>query len=113
VTTKKVAGALTAHALAETFATLTALPLKPKLSPADVGRLIERNISPHFEIIPLTAAIYSSAIALTIQRGLASGAIYDALHLEGARAAGCNQILTFNLKHFRSLAPQDPMVVAP
>lgn len=108
-----VTGVVTTHALAELFATLTALPLKPKIPPPEAKRLLERNLDGHFELISLTPAIYSTALDLTIQRGLASGAIYDALHLAEARAAGCDQILTLNLKHFRALAPGDPMVVHP
>jgi predicted nucleic acid-binding protein len=55
----------------------------------------------------------SEALALTVHQGLSSGAIYDALHLVGARAAGCDELLTFNLRHFHALAPGDPMVVQP
>ena len=37
---------LTTHALAELFATLIALPLKPRLSPTDVQRLLDSSILP-------------------------------------------------------------------
>ncbi len=36
-------------------------------------------------------------------RGLTGGIIYDALHLEAARKAGCARIYTYNLAHFRAL----------
>lgn len=109
----KVAGAITTHALAELFATLTALPLKPKIPPAEARRMVERIIGARFELIPLTAEIYAEALDLTVRQGLASGAIYDAIHLTGARSAGCDRLLTLNLKHFRSLAPGDPMIQSP
>jgi hypothetical protein len=48
-----------------------------------------------------------------VNRNLVSGAIYDALHLIGARRAACEKLYTFNLRHFRSLAPGDSMVVSP
>lgn len=109
----KVAGAITTHALAELFATLTALPLKPKIPPSEARRMVERIIGARFELIPLTAEIYAEALDLTVRQGLASGAIYDAIHLTGARSADCDRLLTLNLKHFRSLAPGDPMIQSP
>lgn len=33
---------------------------------------------------------------ITTESGLASGAIYDALHLCGARKAGCEKLYTLN-----------------
>lgn len=109
----KVAGAITTHALAELFATLTALPLKPKIAPGEVRRLMNRDIGAHFEVIQLTAEMYEEALDLTVRQGLASGAIYDALHLTGARSAGCDHLLTLNLKHFQALAPADPLILLP
>jgi len=104
---------LTTHALAELFATLTALPLKPRLSPTDVQRLLDSSILPHFTIIALSGKTYKQAITLTAAQNLASGAIYDALHIVGARAAQCKRLLTLNLKHFKALAPGDAMIVVP
>jgi predicted nucleic acid-binding protein len=104
---------LTTHALAELFATLTALPLKPRLSPTDVQRLLDSSILPHFTIIALSGKSYKQAITLTAAQNLASGAIYDALHIVGARAAQCERLLTLNLKHFKALAPGDAMIVVP
>ena len=106
-------GYLTSHALAELFATLTALPLRPRLLPADVQRLIQVSVLPHFELIPLGNQEYHNAMALTVAQNCSSGAIYDALHLVGARAAACEKLLTFNLRHFKALAPADPIVCSP
>lgn len=104
---------ITTHALAELFATLTALPLKPRLSPTDVQRLLDSSILPHFTIIPLNAKIYKEAITLTGTQHLTSGAIYDALHIIGARSVQCQQLQTLNLKHFKALAPADAMIISP
>lgn len=108
-----VQGYLTTHGLAELFATLTALPLKPKLNPADVERLIQQSILTHFTLIPLAEAEYHEAIQLTVRQNLSSGAIYDALHVAGARSAGCTTLYTLNLRHFHALAPGDPMISPP
>ena len=109
----RMQGAITTHGLAELFATLTALPLKPRLSPIEVHKMLELSVLAHFKVIALSAKHYTEAIALTARQGLYSGAIYDALHLVGARTAGCDELLTFNLRHFHALAPGDPLVVSP
>ena len=109
----KLEGIITTHALAELFATLTALPLKPRLPPADVRRMLQHSVVGRFKVIQLTAKHYQDALALTVLQGLSSGAIYDALHLVGARSCGCDELLTFNLRHFHTLAPGDPLIVQP
>ncbi|KAB2638129.1 MAG: type II toxin-antitoxin system VapC family toxin [Verrucomicrobia bacterium] len=108
-----VDGHLTTYGLAELFATLTALPLKPRLLAADVERLIRQSILACFTLIPLSAEDYADAMQLTVRQNLASGAIYDALHLIGARRAGCSALYTLNLRHFRALAPGDPIIASP
>ena len=40
----------------------------------------------------MTAKDYRNAMKITTDSGLASGAIYDALHLCGARKAGCEPV---------------------
>lgn len=106
-------GHITTHGLAELYATLTALPLKPRLQPADVQRLIQQSILSHFTLIPLREQDYQDAITLTVAKNLSSGAIYDALHLIGARSAQCTLLYTLNLRHFRALAPGDPLISSP
>lgn len=106
-------GHLTTYGLAELFATLTALPLKPRVLPADAKRLFDDSVLKHFALIPLGPAEYQEALHLTVTQNLSSGAIYDALHLVGARTAACETLYTLNLRHFRALAPGDPMNVSP
>ena len=106
-------GHITTHGIAELFATLTALPLKPRLSPADVQRLILRSVRDHFSLLPLGQREYLEAMELVAEKNMASGAIYDALHLVGARMAGCEALYTLNQRHFQSLAPGDPLVCSP
>ena len=106
-------GHITTHGVAELYATLTALPLKPRLQPADVQRIIQESILSHFTLIPLSPRDYQDAINLTIAKNLSSGAIYDALHLLGARSARCARLYTLNLRHFRALAPGDILISSP
>ncbi|MFO1523361.1 MAG: hypothetical protein U1F77_15360 [Kiritimatiellia bacterium] len=56
---------------------------------------------------------YRDALRLTVNQNLASGAVYDALHLIGARSARCDNLFTLNLRHFRSLAPGDSTIISP
>ncbi len=106
-------GHITTHGLAELYATLTALPLKPRLQPADVQRIIQQSILCHFILIPLAPQDYEEALTLTVAKNLSSGAIFDALHLTGARSAGCSVLYTLNLRHFHALAPGDPLITSP
>jgi predicted nucleic acid-binding protein len=99
--------------VAELFSVLTAMALKPRPTPADVQRIIQTAVLDRFSLIPLSPGDYADAMALTVARNLASGAIFDALHLTGARSAGCDALYTLNLRHFRALAPGDPLVVSP
>lgn len=106
-------GYLTTHCLAELFATLTALPLKPRLLPAEAQRIMGQSILGHFVLIPLSADHYHEAMKMTVIGNLSSGAIYDALHLVGALSVGCSTLYTLNMRHFRSLAPGDSIIASP
>ena len=113
VKVKESEGLITTHGLAELYATLSALPLKPKLLPADANRIIQHSIIPLFTLLPLTNAHYLHSLQLTVESNLPSGAIYDALHFVAARLSNCDALLTFNLRHFQTLAPNDPMITQP
>ena len=110
---KEIEGHLTTHGMAELYATLTALPITPKLTPHETNRIIEHSVLSNFRLVPLTAKDYLDALKITADSGLSSGAIYDALHLCGARKAGCEKLYTLNLRHFRGIAPGDPLISSP
>jgi predicted nucleic acid-binding protein len=94
-----------AHALAECYATLTALPLARRISGLEALRLIEANFLKRLSLVALTNNETLNAIRLAAGLGRVSGQIYDALHVAAATKAGCGRIYTYNLIHFRSLAP--------
>ncbi len=104
---------ISSHSIAECYATLSALPLKRKISPYEAHQLIEESILTHVQIIELTKKDYKLAIEKTNSANLGGGAIYDALHLVSAEKASCAQIYTFNLKHFRPLAKHPETVLRP
>ena len=90
-----------AHALAETYATVSALPIDPSVSPAQAQFLIQEAVVQRMEVVPLTARDYRSVIRDVAAKELRSGAVYDALHVHCARKERVHQILTYNLSDFR------------
>lgn len=105
--------AATTHALAETWATATALPLEPPIAPALVQRMIDRFRS-KVEILDLSWEDYDRAMQRCSDRGLRSGVVYDALHLVAAERWEAHVLLTFNLQDFDRLAtPGSPRILIP
>jgi predicted nucleic acid-binding protein len=103
----------TTHAFAETWATLTAIPVEQRIAPAAAERVIER-LARHIKPIGLRRDDYRSALRRCGNLGLRSGAIYDALHVVAARRGRADLLLTFDTRHFSALAAEDgPRVVAP
>ena len=101
------------HALAEVYATLTALPLKRRISPDEARRLVEDTVLDRLEVIPLSSADYRTVLRQVADRGLGSGAIYDALHAHCVRKEGVDQILTYNLSDFERFDLDGILVAAP
>ena len=98
-----------AHALAEAYATLTALPLVPRLAPARVGRMLSEGDLAAAEVVALDGADYTATIGRVAALGLASGAVYDALHVRAAEKARCDELVTFNGAHFQRFPPAPPV----
>lgn len=59
--------------------------------------------------------IYRDALDRCTSKGLRSGAIFDAVHLATAEAAGAEALVTFNERDFvrLSVAESPPIVVPP
>jgi len=110
---KKGDACTTTHVLAETYACLTSLPVKKRISPMDAKSLIEESLVKNLEILPIDTQTYLSSIRRVSNLGMTSGIIYDALHLEMAESSGCTELLTYNLKDFRRLDPQNIRIISP
>ncbi|MCB9535994.1 MAG: PIN domain-containing protein [Myxococcales bacterium] len=109
----EIEGAVSTHALAETWATLTALPVEPRVAPTAAARVVER-LEEHLEVLEISTAVYREAIRRCADRGHRSGALYDALHLVTAEHWRADVMLTFNTAHFTRLAREEgPRVLAP
>jgi hypothetical protein len=46
-------GVSSAHSIAEVYASLTRLPVQPRIHPVEAVRIITDNILPHFETVPV------------------------------------------------------------
>lgn len=94
-----------AHALAETFATLTGGKIRVKVSPRQALEMIEQSILPHLRVHAISPDDYLAAMEAAENVGARGGAIYDLLHIEIARLHKVKRILTLNYDHFVQFAP--------
>lgn len=90
-----------AHALAETFATLTGFYKVPTEAAAELTLGLRTSI----EVEPLALADYEASIREARSRGVMGGGIYDSLHASFARRKRAFQIVTRNPSHFHHVAP--------
>jgi predicted nucleic acid-binding protein len=95
------------HSIAEVFATLTRLPVQPRIHPVEAARIVTENILPHFEVVSLGKKDYLEALHTMASDGWIGAKIYDALLLSCAGRCAVERIYTFNLGDFRQLAPAD------
>lgn len=94
------------HSLAETFTSLTRLPVQPRVAPGEAVQLIKSVIIPRFRIVTLDPKDYEHVLESLASRKNVGAQIYDALLLQCAVKCAADRIFTFNLGHFTALAPQ-------
>lgn len=96
---------IAAHTLAELYAVLTTLPVRPRISPAIAWSLIHDNIETTAKIIALTPSEYSLTIIYMSEKGFSGGIIYDALIAKAALKAKVDRLLTLNKMDFEKVLP--------
>ncbi|HEX4952989.1 MAG TPA: PIN domain-containing protein [Thermoanaerobaculia bacterium] len=101
------------HVLFETYSVLTRMPKPLRLSPANALSLLERTLRGRSEVASLDGGDAFGLLGSFRDRGIAGGAVYDALIVEAAARAGARTLLTLNRKHFDRLAPEGLEVVEP
>ena len=99
---------ISAHALAETFSTITAMPVTPRVAPAKALRLIDESVLAVAEVVALDGDDYRAVLNRLADLGLTSGAVYDALHVRAAEKASADELVTFNGRDFRRMPPAAP-----
>ncbi|MCI4651184.1 PIN domain-containing protein [Phaeodactylibacter sp.] len=98
---------LSTHLYAELYANLTRFPRGNKISPVAAARLIT-SLRKTVATIELGAPDYEAALHRCAQKGLVSGVIYDALHLQAALKAEVSVLYSNNFSDFeRLLDPAD------
>jgi len=90
-----------AHALAETFATLTGF----YKTPTDVATELTFSLRESVAVEALALADYETAVREARSRGVMGGGIYDSLHATFARRRKALQIVTRNPSDFQHVAP--------
>lgn len=94
-----------AHSLAEAYAILTTLPLRPRIGPGLAWRLIGENVASRARAVALSAAEYRTTLERIGSQGLAGGTVYDALIARAAEKARADRLLTLNAADFRRAWP--------
>jgi predicted nucleic acid-binding protein len=90
-----------AHALAETFATLTGFYKVPTQTATELTLSLRDSVV----VEALALADYETAIREARSRGVMGGGIYDSLHATFARRKKAIRIVTRNPSHFQHVAP--------
>jgi predicted nucleic acid-binding protein len=101
--TGKIDFLVASHTLAELYAVLTTLPLKPRISPSTAWRLVHDNVEISAKIISLSPSDYKDTVKHMSELGLTGGIIYDALMVKAAQKSGVERLLTFNADDFLRL----------
>lgn len=102
---------IAAHTLAELYAVLSTLPVRPRISPGIAWHLIHENIESTAKIITLTPSEYSLTIKAMSEKGLSGGIIYDALIAKAALKAKADRLLTLNKKDFEKIVPGNEIIL--
>lgn len=99
------------HTLAELYAVLTRLPLKPRIGPDLARRLIRENVEAAATVIALEPSDYAAVLDRMSELGLSGGVIYDALAVRAAEKAGAGRLVTLNEADFRRLCPDGAVTI--
>lgn len=103
-----------AHALLETFATLTGGRLGNRVDADFASRLLRETIAPQVQIVEMTVGDILDATAQARKHGVRGGGIYDYLHLVAARKAKAETLYTLNVSDFEAIWREgDPEVKCP
>ncbi len=97
--------AVATHTMAELYAVLTRLPLRPRIGPAVARRLIRENVEAVSRVVELTSDDYTAVLDRMVELALSGGVIYDALAAHAAGKANATRLLTLNESDFRRVWP--------
>lgn len=105
---------LSAHSLAELYAVLSSLPVKPRISPATALMLIEANILKLAKVISLSGSDYRNCLNRMARYGIGGGVVYDALIAAAAAKEKVDCLVTTNKADFLRVWPEgNEIIVSP
>ena len=102
---REIAGIVSAHSLAETYAVLTRFPIRPAISPPGAWMLVRENVLARFKVVALSRRDCVAVLDDASQAGISGGTVYDMVIALAARKAAVDQALTLNESHFRRFSP--------
>jgi len=94
------------HTIAELYAVLTTLPVRPRITPDTAFRLILENVRKIARIVAISISAYEATVERLAGLGLPGGAIYDALIARAAEKSGAERVLTLNSADFERVWPE-------
>jgi len=90
------------HGIAEVYRTLTG---RLQIPPKQAAELVQRTMITLFRVVELERPDYLQVVKRMAHKSLSGPIICDALHAEGARRVKASKVHTYNLDHFRKIAP--------
>ena len=87
------------HTLGEVYATLTGLPLRPRITGSE-GLNVVAQILDRLTVVSLTEEEYLSALRLAAAEKIVGAAAYDMLIAQCALKAGAKELVTWNVRDF-------------
>lgn len=99
------------HSLAELYAVLTTLPVKPRMSPAIAWRLVHENVETLARLVPLSPSDYRYTVKRMADLGLTGVIIYDGLIARAAQKSKVERLLTFDADDFIRIWPEGKSVL--
>lgn len=92
------------HSVVESYAVLTRLPSKFRLSPQEAQMVLRETLHGNARLASFVAESVWSTLDSIVHRGAAGGPTYDAFIINILAEAGADVIVTFNAREFRGLA---------
>jgi predicted nucleic acid-binding protein len=92
------------HALLESFSVMSRSPAPTGLPAGEAERVLREGCG-HMEIAPIRPGLGWDTIRHTLSRGYWGGRVYDAVIALAVYEAGARLLLTWNVRHFLTVAP--------
>ena len=107
----KFAMVVTTHTLAELYAVLTRLPMRPRIDPAVARRIIRENVESIAQVKSISTRRYQAVLSDLADRNLSGGIVYDALAASLAVHEDVDTLLTLNRKDFLRVWPSKKSII--